>query len=133
MGENHQMEQSMLKAGLAVGIAAILAAGCATWYEDRQVRERQARIGQAKADDAYCVDQGAEFPSEAYTRCRKRLQDDREARQLYRLETLERGDATRMRDPLGPDPVRPSTERGDFDCRERQWEDTRWIDCRVRQ
>lgn len=108
---------------LVIILPGLLMSGCATFVDDRRVADRQAAIGQAKKDDQTCVERGHEYPSEAYTYCRKGLLDRREERQLYRFGLMEGEPTDRS--------LRLTTDRGDFQCRERQWEDTEWIDCRA--
>lgn len=104
-----------------------LLAGCANFIQDRKARDRQAHIEQAMRDDQSCREEGHRYPSIGYTRCRQSLQDKREQRQLYALRTIERDEATGMREPHH----RPTTARGDFRCEERVWGNTEWIDCRT--
>lgn len=108
---------------LVAALSGLFLTGCATFVDDRRVADRQAAIGQAKEDHATCEERGHEFPSQTYTFCRKSLQDRREERQLYRFSLLESEDAER--------PQRLTTDRGEFRCRERQWEETHWIECRA--
>ncbi|MEA5444738.1 hypothetical protein VCB98_02780 [Gammaproteobacteria bacterium AB-CW1] len=113
-----------------IGLTCLLAftTACAGFIQDRQTRDRQARIERAIQDDATCRQQGREFPSTAYTRCRQSLQDQREWRQLRALEILEPEPmGAGVRDPFH----RPSSERGDFRCEKRRWEETEWIECGV--
>ncbi len=113
-------------ANLAATVLMLSLAACGGFVDDRRIADRQAHIKQAKEDDRRCRERGYEFPEDAYVSCRKALLDRREERQLYRWSLIEDEP-----DPLPGRGPRLTTDRGDFECRERQWEDTEWIDCRV--
>jgi|GEM_PF-2566023 len=102
---------------------------CSNFISDQRTRDRQSNIDRAMRDDARCQEKGHEYPSPAYTRCRQSLQDQRERRQVFSLELIDPQDDYMM-DPNDPR-RRLTSERGDFRCEERQWEETRWIQCRT--
>jgi len=107
---------------------ALTSLACSGFLSDQRTRDRQANIEQAKQDDARCREQGFEFPSAAYTRCRQAQQDRREQRQLFSLEIIDpQQDYMEVNDPRR----RLSTERGEFRCEERGWQETHWIQCRT--
>ncbi|MDQ2069367.1 hypothetical protein [Natronospira bacteriovora] len=117
---------NLTKLCLTLILVSMLAA-CANFVQDQRARDRQAAIDQAMKDHERCEQEGHSFPSTGYTRCRQSLQDQREARQLHALRLIDPEDPATARDPHH----RPTTARGDFRCEEREWGQTRWIDCRT--
>ncbi|MCP1726233.1 hypothetical protein J2T60_000198 [Natronospira proteinivora] len=107
---------------------ALTSLACSGFVSDQRTRDRQSNIEQAKRDDTRCQEQGHEYPSPAYTRCRQAQQDQREQRQLFALEIIDpQQDYMDAHDPRR----RLSTQRGEFRCEERSWQETRWIQCRT--
>jgi len=123
-------QQSMFTRVSVIGVILLLLAGCANFAQEQRTRQLQATIGQAMKDDETCREEGREYPSVAYTRCRQSLQDKREQRRLFGLQLIE-GEQEPM--DLNDPRTRPSSQRGDFRCEQRQWGDTEWIDCRTYQ
>ncbi len=60
-------------APVALGLALLALAGCASWSGRDQARMES----EARADDARCSTAVVTFPSEAYDHCRRRLADQR--------------------------------------------------------
>lgn len=85
---------------LQFAVSAALVAGCATLREQDAAREH----AESRADHATCAEQGATFPGEAYTTCRRRIAELRHRKQWMELSLAQQQTAARTPDYLPTPP-----------------------------
>lgn len=90
-----------LPTALAATFALVgVLAGCAALGERDAERER----AESRADHATCVEQGAAFPDEGYTTCRRRIAEQRQRKQWMELSLAQQQTAARTPDYLPTPP-----------------------------
>ena len=103
-------------------------AACAVLRARDLARER----AEARIDDAACS--GTDFPSDAYTTCRRQLAEQRQRRQWMELALVQQQTRNNTPEqlPVAPPGVYIPIDPARYACGERHTDGERWIACAER-